>query len=721
MSTVPKSITPLPVQFDYNSLTDEQLWLVLCHDRFIGTCKSWNRSELSGLILVADRTVIRVNWSSILFVGRPILIPKEPLEFGIIVDSQGNRQAIYVTGPKGDYLNSNRVKSSIQQQTNHNHSNHSNHSNHTNNNNSNKPPIKQNKLPSQSITDLLNASKSSSKLMHAGHGDKNKDQFDELETRSETKHLIQRLAGNLHPNGQLTDNAKSTLKQWIEEDATTDHDDDEKKSQQTTARSHSRSPIHHAVIQEKVAVISPKKSMAGGSVLETISVTGSNSLSSSSGSEIETGRHNDGVRQCTNINNINEIQPTSQHNHTKRNTIKSVISDTNTTTITTAKSSANKPKILKNNGNDINNQFLLHSITKNTLVRNEWMEISFVHALDEYYAHSRPKQDRVNDKNTFYQLILKYIVGANDKYYPLEKWDIFKFGSAIWGIDNNKSDIDVAIKRPTNYHDHLPKKMVKQEILQRLSAFIDMSLQTRKNENGKEIDQEERNRYKITNILHARCPIITIDDTILKMKMDLSIADGCTATKDIILSFINKFSSSPFVIPMRKFIVFVKYWSKQRCINDSPNRFINSFGYTLMVIKYCQYLIAKGKDWCNISYLIYGFFKYYAITFDAKKHCVDIMDGNGDGRFGKKTSGKVLEIIDPANPKNNVTNNVRIEQYERISLEFRRATQLYIVFMNGGQETNETLFQVLTKRGTKMVIDYDNNKNNKNNNETVNV
>eukprot|EP01084_Bolivina_argentea_P297588 512701_1 len=101
----------------------------------------------------------------------------------------------------------------------------------------------------------------------------------------------------------------------------------------------------------------------------------------------------------------------------------------------------------------------------------------------------------------------------------------------------------------------------------------------------------KRNKtFVIQPILHARYPIITIDNRRINIKMDISICDDyCVEnTRDIILEYINKYIAYGY--PMRKFIIFIKYWSKRRYINDSPNRFINSFGFTLMAIKYIQYL-----------------------------------------------------------------------------------------------------------------------------------
>ena len=49
-------------QLKLSNLTHEQAYLLLCHDRFTGTCKQWSDSAGSGLILVEDGTMVQVSW-----------------------------------------------------------------------------------------------------------------------------------------------------------------------------------------------------------------------------------------------------------------------------------------------------------------------------------------------------------------------------------------------------------------------------------------------------------------------------------------------------------------------------------------------------------------------------------------------------------------------------------------------------------------------------------
>eukprot|EP01083_Nonionella_stella_P049044 130810_1 len=526
-----------------------QAWLMLCHDRFIGICKEWNDAEGSGLILVADGSTIQVNWTGILFVGDPLLIPKERLEFGIILDSCGYRRAIYVTGPNGYYLNSNRWPNRL-------------------------------RLLKRKLQYKMD------EIEHIMHENK-----EGSESRSETKFLIQRLSGNMHPNGQLDENSKTTLKQWLEEDSI-----DSKPIKPT-----SKEKLPKSTTEDKatlLAVHTPKKH----------------------------AKHQ------------KHVSPSH--------------------------------------------------------VRNACEERQFEEEMNAFYKESLPDLSTKRHKSEFYLAIRDIIKTFHDEYYPMQSWSVFKFGSITWRIDNTHSDIDVAIKMNTRT-THRMHKHQKQEILQRLSCFI---------------KENESDKYKLMTILHARWPIIRIEHRELEMQMDVSISNDLRVkyTKHIILEFIDSYTAK-HGYPMRKLIVLVKYWSKQRCINDSPNRFINSFGFTLMVIKFIQHLIFGHQKYINLSHLLYCFFVFYGCAFDATKHAIDVMD-EGHGEWNEKMSNKVLEIIDPANIQNNVTNNVRQSQYTKINVEFNRAMQIYRVYMTKqqNQTMHMTLFKLLTEKGTKMAINYEN-------------
>merc|ERR1712130_349150 len=145
---------------------------------------------------------------------------------------------------------------------------------------------------------------------------------------------------------------------------------------------------------------------------------------------------------------------------------------------------------------------------------------------------------------------------------------------------------------------------------------------------------------------------------------------------------------------MKELIVIIKYWSKQRGINDAYNGYLNSFGYTLLIIQFIQWLIAnkyKNIRNENISYFVYEFYAFY---FDQSIYCVDISMRNG--RLSKKRNMHCfLEVIDPVNYRNNVAQNVGSYQYHRIKAEYKRCVDIYKCY--NSEEWKMSLFDVLTQ------------------------
>jgi len=599
--TIMSTTSVFPAVFDLS-----QAWLMLSHQRFVGKCQTWNDAECSGVLLLGDHLAVRVHCSDLLCIGRAALIPSERVEFGLITDSDGHHRAIYVTGPRGFFLHDSRV-----------------------------------------------------------HGNKSVHTASKQTTRLQTKCLIQKLEGNLHPNGQLCDKARLTLKRWAEQQ------DGSRRGIKPSARA--PAPPLDSTSNGDTSMEEDETSHDAEDELKC------NSSSSSSSSSVDS-KH-DGItdtehrpetpkeKQIQRLN-CGEAEDMNKEEGVAKLQTRSLQSALTQKSISTSSSSSSTVSIpLKRK-------------------RNEWKEHVFVQEIERFYDASRPSKRRKKQKNLFFDIIYGYIEAFRLSQYPLESWHVFRFGSIIWNIDTSESDIDVAID--LNFRSMNIPKVIKQELLRRLTVFLALKQQKHR----------ELQKYACTSILHARCPIITIEDRSFDIKMDISIADGsCCKTKDIIFEMIEKYSNQ-YEYPMRRFLVFIKHWSKQRGINDSPNRFINSFGYTLMAIKYVQYLSAvrkKAKSE-NLSYLVYNFFKYY-VHFDAEKYQIDIMDAKHVTAFGRKRGKHPLEIIDPANPNNNVTKNVRAEQYRKICLEFKRAAKIYKAYMmeSCSKSTTPSLFELLTK------------------------
>eukprot|EP01083_Nonionella_stella_P170786 581981_1 len=207
----------------------------------------------------------------------------------------------------------------------------------------------------------------------------------------------------------------------------------------------------------------------------------------------------------------------------------------------------------------------------------------------------------------------------------------------------------------------------------------------------------------IGDILHARYPIISIKEGKGGVKIDLSIADEyCEQTTQYILNMIELYTKQ-FGVPVRPFIIFIKYWSKQCGINDASKGYLNSFGFTLMALKYIQcvtyhnqFIIGSVR---NLSCLIFGFFFFYRYSFEHTRHCVDIRNVEYDiEMFEKKRSCALLEIVDPINHSNNVAKNMRQMEYTKMQHQLEKACQIYSDFIN--KETRSEgelcLFELLT-------------------------
>jgi len=198
----------------------------------------------------------------------------------------------------------------------------------------------------------------------------------------------------------------------------------------------------------------------------------------------------------------------------------------------------------------------------------------------------------------------------------------------------------------------------------------------------------------VHSLLHAKYPIIRVNHIRLKhIKFDISIADRyCTRRNQLINEYVDYFWYE-HGIPMKKLIVFIKHWTKQRGINNAYRCFLNSFGFTLLIIQFIQCLIAnKDKNYFGqkIDYFAYEFWAFYAFEFDPSKHGIAIRNE----QLGKKKNiGCFLEVIDPVNDANNVGQNVGYWQYSKIRAECMRCIEIYRDY---SKEWKMSLFDVLT-------------------------
>ena len=249
------------------------------------------------------------------------------------------------------------------------------------------------------------------------------------------------------------------------------------------------------------------------------------------------------------------------------------------------------------------------------------------------------------------------------------EWNIFSFGSKILKIDTVDSDIDIGIDmKQTNVHRSV-KQITLRKIMERIRKF------------GKYKFNQKQNELYVEDITNARYPIISIRDKCFGIKIDLSVADEhCMKTTEYISSLFDYYEQ--FGIPIRTFIIFIKYWSKKCGINNSLKGYLNSFGYTLMAINYIHCLLCCKNPYIaniqRVSCLVAGFFLFYGEIFEHNVHCIDIVK---KATLPFKTSKSILEIVDPVNRDNNVAKNVGIKQWNHIQSAMRKAYKIYYEYI----------------------------------------
>jgi len=79
----------------------------------------------------------------------------------------------------------------------------------------------------------------------------------------------------------------------------------------------------------------------------------------------------------------------------------------------------------------------------------------------------------------------------------------------------------------------------------------------------------------------------------------------------LILNMIKHYETR-YHLPVRKLIVFLKKWSKVRGINNSYHGYLNSFGFTLLILKFIQSSETQGllQHRRSAADLVSGFFEF---------------------------------------------------------------------------------------------------------------
>ncbi|KAI8321845.1 Nucleotidyltransferase [Martensiomyces pterosporus] len=267
------------------------------------------------------------------------------------------------------------------------------------------------------------------------------------------------------------------------------------------------------------------------------------------------------------------------------------------------------------------------------------------------------------------------------------EYTVEAFGSTKIGLATQSSDVDLVIFTPSLSNE--------KEFMRSLSYKLR--------------SVEMANCFYIAG---ARVPMISFVDTVTGLECDMSMNNTLGLQKTALLD--AYLACDPRVRPLA---MAVKHWAKRRCINDASRGFMNSFGYTLMLLAYLQMRevvpalqmvvdlnepytpilggrtytaiersprsnekplrLKGGQDVASTEFLrpvpgqwrspnteslhqlLYGFFYYYGVEHEVCRHAISVRVGVTDLPFGQALGGaqrdlkKLWYIEDPIEPQVN--------------------------------------------------------------------
>jgi len=134
-------------------------------------------------------------------------------------------------------------------------------------------------------------------------------------------------------------------------------------------------------------------------------------------------------------------------------------------------------------------------------------------------------------------------------------------------------------------------------------------------------------------------------------------------------------------------------------------QFLNSFGFTLLILKFVQSLpdqsLVQYKG--SVANLVVDFFMFYTYKFNLYQYSVAVHDPSKlcRGKYQvfeqRHSAWPMMEVLDPVNPLNNVAQNVGIHQYDRMGAEVKRSCFILQQASMGRMPANQSIFQLLTE------------------------
>jgi len=153
----------------------------------------------------------------------------------------------------------------------------------------------------------------------------------------------------------------------------------------------------------------------------------------------------------------------------------------------------------------------------------------------------------------------------------------------------------------------------------------------------------------------AKVPIIKMKDEKSQVEVDISFGanQGKENTK-LVMEYCKKY---PLVRPLA---LIIKFYLKQRFLNNSWSGGINSYTLIIMIISYIQlHTSAEEIENPNLADLLLGFFELYGLQFDYAQSVISILN---EGKYIRKEEKnwksdqhpQLLSVEDPHNPDNDV-------------------------------------------------------------------
>lgn len=320
--------------------------------------------------------------------------------------------------------------------------------------------------------------------------------------------------------------------------------------------------------------------------------------------------------------------------------------------------------------------------------------------IDMFYAKTRPTSELIEEKEKLFSFISECVSYLHAQfqseiedgaYSPhaergffldnmatktsSSSWRTFKFGSEAWATSCCDSDVDIAVA--LNFRNN---RFDKKFILKTLSRAIS--------------DNDADEQLRVQLLLGARYPIIRVYHRHTQfVKLDISIADRFCERRTELISSLLRHYEQVLTLPLKRLIIFIKTWAKARRINSAYHGFLNSFGFTLLILKFVESLVDEHRHILrfrkSVSVLVLEFFEFYVLRFNLAEYCVRLESARG--RFGrgrerrrgfeaqyprKRRRSAMMEVMDPVNDDNNVAQSVGYAQYHGIAFEFIRAFKI---------------------------------------------